>query len=81
MLSRERAMREALSELEEQRARNYAEEERRRRVLSETDPAAAELLQRRSRTLQDGMRAAFANPAEAAAISKRMARQMEQLNA
>ena len=81
MLSRERAMREALSELEEQRSRNYAEEERRRAELSARSPEAAALLRERSRVLEEGIRSAFANPAEASALSVRMTGEMKRLNA
>lgn len=80
MMNRETAMREALSELEAQRARNLAEEQARRAEAGERNPAIAELLQKRQQRLFGGMRSAFASPRQAQEISQRMKREMEVLN-
>ena len=81
MISRENALREALSELEEQRARNYAEEERRREALAVRAPEAAGLLSERQALLHEGMQRAFADPAHAREISEDMGRRMEEIGA
>ena len=47
MLSRENVMREALSEMENQRAKNLSEEKKRRDEAERRSPAIAELLARR----------------------------------
>ena len=80
MLSRENAMREALSELEEQRGRNYAEEQRRREEFAAKSARAAELLEQRRQALSDGMRCAFADPANAPEISKQTAEKIDFVN-
>ncbi len=81
MLSRENVMREALSELEAQRAANMREESARRETAQAKSPAIAALLARRQSLLFSGMREAFASPAKAKEISSSMQREMEQLNA
>lgn len=81
MLSRENVMREALSELEAQRAANMREESARRETAQGKSPAIAALLARRQSLLFSGMREAFASPAKAKEISSSMQREMEQLNA
>ena len=62
MLSRENVMREALSEMENQRAKNLSEEKKRRDEAERRSPAIAELLARRQKLLFSGMRQAFASP-------------------
>ena len=69
MLSRETATREALSELEALRARNYAEDERRRAELAARNPRAASLLLERAGLLRRSLQAAFSDPARAGAVS------------
>ena len=81
MLSRENVTREALSELESQRAKNLSEEKRRRDEAEKRSPAIAALLARRQKLLFSGMRQAFAMPGQAAKISSSMKEQMEQMNA
>lgn len=81
MLSRENVMREALSDLEAQRAANMREESARRETAQAKSPAIAALLARRQSLLFSGMREAFASPAKAKEISSSMQREMEQLNA
>ena len=81
MLSRENVTREALSNLEAQRAENLMEEKRRRAMAEEKSPAVAALLQRRQRLFFSGMRGAFASPARAKEISASMKTEMEGINA
>ena len=81
MLSRENVTREALSELENQRAKNLSEEKRRRDEAEKRSTAIADLLARRQKLLFSGMRQAFAAPGQAAQISASMREQMEQMNA
>lgn len=81
MLNREYVMREALSDLEAQRARNLAEEKVRRDLAQQKNPAIGALLQRRQALLLTGMRGAFSTPAKAQDIAQDMKRQMEQINA
>ena len=81
MLSRENVTREALSELENRRAKNLSEEKRRRDEAEKRSPAIADLLARRQTLLFSGMRQAFAAPGQAAQISSSMKEQMERMNA
>lgn len=81
MLSRENVTREALSQLEAQRARNLATEKERRLTAQEKSPAIAALLERRQKLFYTGMRGAFAKPASAQEIAERMKREMEEINA
>lgn len=81
MLSRENVMREALSEMENQRAKNLSEEKKRRDEAERRSPAIAELLARRQKLLFSGMQQAFASPEQAARISASMKDQMERMNA
>ena len=81
MLSRENVTREALSNLEAQRAENLMEEKRRRAEAEEKSPAVAQLLAKRQKLFFSGMRGAFASPAKAKEISASMKTEMEILNA
>ncbi len=81
MINRENVMREALSDLEAQRARNMDEEQRRRDEACEKSPEIAELLQKRQQLFFGGMRRAFAAPAQAKDISESMRKEMEEINA
>ena len=81
MLSRENALREALGELAEQRARNDREAQRRREAFAQERPRAAALLARRAQALSEGMRRAFQNPAEAQALSCALQETMGEINA
>ncbi|MDO5298953.1 MAG: ATP-binding protein [Clostridia bacterium] len=81
MLSRENVMREALSELEAQRARNLMEEKARRAEAEQRKPAIAALLARRQQLLFSSMRGAFASPGRAKEISASMQCEMEGINA
>lgn len=81
MLSRENVMREALSELEAQRARNMATERARREEAAWRNPRIGELLEQRQSALFSGVRGAFASPAQAQRISAQMRAQMEAINA
>lgn len=81
MLSRENVMREALSELEAQRARNLMEEKARRAEAERRSSAVAALLARRQQMLFSGMRGAFAAPGKAHEISTSMRQGMEEINA
>ncbi|MBR5561104.1 MAG: ATP-binding protein [Clostridia bacterium] len=81
MLSRENVTREALSNLEAQRAANLMEEKRRRAEAEEKSPAVRELLAARQRLFFAGMRGAFAAPGRAQEISQNMQDQMEAINA
>ncbi len=81
MINRENVMREALSDLEAQRARNMDEEQRRKDEACEKSSDIAELLQKRQQLFFGGMRRAFAAPAQAREISDSMRREMEGINA
>ena len=81
MLSRENVTREALSNLEAQRAENQMEEKRRRAMAEEKSPAVAALLQRRQRLFFSGMRGAFSAAVKAAEISAQREREMQAVNA
>ena len=80
MVSRENITREALSDLEAQRAQNLMEEKRRESEAAEKSPAIAELLSRRQRLFFSGMRSAFSAPAKAQDISKTMQQEVEAIN-
>ncbi len=80
MLTRENVMREALSELEAQRARNLQTEQARREEAAEKNPEIGALLERRRALFTSGMRGAFASPARAQEISDSMRREMEGIN-
>ena len=79
MMSREAAMREALSELEAQRALNFAEDRRRRAEVSDKSPEAAALLAERGTLLSRGVQEAFARPGEAQAISGALTRRLSEI--
>lgn len=81
MINRENVMREALSDLEAQRARNMDEEQRRKDEACGKSAAIAELLQKRQQLFFGGMRRAFAAPAQAKEISDSMRKEMEEINA
>lgn len=81
MVSRENITREALSDLEAQRAQNLAVEKERRAEASQRSAAVAALLERRKQLFFTGMRSAFASPGQARAISENMQREVEQINA
>lgn len=81
MLSRENVTREALSQLEAQRARNLVTEKERRFEAQQKSPAVAALLERRQKLFYTGMRGAFAKPSNAQEISERMKREMGEINA
>ena len=81
MLSREHVTREALSDLEAQRAQNLMEEKRRKAEASDRSAAVAELLSRRQRLFFSGMRSAFAAPKNAQSISENMQHEVESINA
>ena len=80
MLSRENVLREVLSELETQRARNIAEEKRRREEAGQRSPAVAQLIEQRQQLFFSGMRGAFAAPGRAKAISDSMKTEIERIN-
>ena len=81
MLSREAVTREALSELEAQRARNLQEERVRRDEACAKNPEIAQLLNRRRQMLLASVRGAFAKPGRAQDISSAMKTGMEDINA
>lgn len=81
MVSREAITREALSELEAQRARNLQTERMRKDEAAQKNPEIAALLAKRQQLLFAGMRGAFARPGEANDISSAMKVQMEGINA
>lgn len=81
MLSRENVTREALSNLEAQRAANLMEEKRRRAEAEEKSSTVRELIARRQKLFFSGMRGAFASPARAKEISQNMQAEMEAINA
>lgn len=81
MMNRENVMREALSDLEAQRARNLETEQQRRDEAKAKSPAVAALLDQRQKLFFGGMRGAFASPDKAQEISAAMKRDMEGINA
>ena len=81
MLSRENVTREALSNLENQRAANLSEEKRRRAEAEEKSPAVRALLERRQQLFFSGVRDAFAAPDQAKTISASMQARMASINA
>ena len=81
MVSREAITREALSELEAQRARNLQTERARREEAAEKNPEIARLLEKRRQMLFAGMRGAFTKPGQAKDISAAMKLEMESVNA
>lgn len=80
MLSRENVMREALSELEAQRARNLTAEQKRREEALAKNPQIGQLLERRKTLFYSGMRGAFSRPGDAKAISRSMQQEMEAIH-
>jgi len=80
MVSRENLTREALSDLEAQRAQNLETERARREEASGRSPAVARLLEQRQKLFYTGMRSAFAAPGRAQAISTDMKRELEGIN-
>ena len=80
MVSRENVTREALSDLEAQRAQNLMEEKRRKADAAQKSPAVAELLERRQRLFTSGIRSAFSAPKDAKSISENMQREVEAIN-
>lgn len=80
MLSREAITREALSELEAQRARNLNTERARKVEAGEKNPEIARLLQKRQQLLFASMRSAFAKPGQAQDISASIKMQMQEMN-
>ena len=80
MVSRENITREALSDLEAQRAQNLMEEKRRKAEAAEKSSAVAELLAKRQRLFSAGIRSAFAAPKDAQSISSRMQQEIEAIN-
>ena len=81
MVSRENITREALSDLEAQRAQNLMEEKRRKTEAAQKSSAVAELLAKRQRLFTAGIRSAFSAPKDAKAISENMQREVETINA
>ena len=81
MVSRENITREALSDLEAQRAQNLMEEKRRKTEAAQKSPAVAELLAKRQHLFTAGIRSAFSAPKDAKAISENMQREVETINA
>ena len=80
MTNRENVMREALSDLEAQRARNLEIEKKRKEEASLKSPAVAKLLEKRQQLFFTGMRQAFSSPDKAKSISGSMRLDMERLN-
>ena len=78
-MNRENVMREALSDLEAQRASNI-ETERQRREEARAKSEIAALLDERQKLFYSGMRGAFASPEKAKQISRNMKTEMERLN-
>jgi len=81
MISRENVVREALSDLEAQRALNIAEEKRRRAEAEEKSPLVKQLMDKRHKLFFDGMRKAFAEPQNAQKISAQIEKEVEEINA
>ena len=80
MVSRENVTREALSDLEAQRAQNLVVEKARRAEAAQRSPEVAALLDRRQKLFFGGMRSAFAAPGRAQAISSDMQREIALIN-
>ncbi|MBP3655930.1 MAG: ATP-binding protein [Clostridia bacterium] len=80
MHSRENVMREALSEMEAQRARNIAEEKARREHAEGKSPEVARLMRKRHQLFFSGMRGAFAAPGRAKDISASMKEEIAAIN-
>ena len=71
-MNRENVMREALSDLEAQRANNIETERQRRGEARAKSAEIAALLDERQKLFFSGMRGAFASPEKAKQISKDM---------
>lgn len=80
MASRDTVIREALSEMENQRARNLRTEQERREEAREKSAEIAALLDERQTLLFSGMRGAFSAPGDAKRIAETMRLRMEELN-
>ena len=80
-MNRENVMREALSDLEAQRANNIETERQRREEARAKSAEIAALLDERQKLFFSGMRGAFASPEKAKQISKDMQKKMEKINA
>ena len=79
-MNRENVMREALSDLEAQRANNIETERQRREEARAKSAEIAALLDERQKLFFSGMRGAFASPEKAKQISKDMQKKMEEIN-
>ena len=79
-MNRENVMREALSDLEAQRANNIETERQRREEARAKSAEIAALLDERQKLFFSGMRGAFASPEKAKQISKDMQKKMEKIN-
>lgn len=79
-MNRENVMREALSDLEAQRASNIETERQRREEARAKSAEIAALLDERQKLFYSGMRGAFASPEKAKQISRNMKTEMERLN-
>lgn len=79
-MNREVAIREALSDLEAQRAENRLEEKRRREEAAGRSPAIAALLERRQNLFFSGVRSAFSQPDMAQDISSQMSGELLRIN-
>ena len=79
-MNRENVMREALSDLEAQRASNIETERQRREEARAKSAEIAALLDERQKLFYSGMRGAFASPEKAKQISGNMKTEMERLN-
>lgn len=79
-MNRENVMREALSDLEAQRASNIETERQRREEARAKSAEIAALLDERQKLFYSGMRGAFASPEKAKQISRNMKAEMERLN-
>ncbi len=79
-MNRENVMREALSDLEAQRANNIETERQRREEARAKSTEIAALLDERQKLFFSGMRGAFASPEKAKQISKDMQKKMEKIN-
>ena len=80
MLSRETAIRQALSDLEARHVENTQEEERRRLEVAKNFPQIEEKVQERQGLLKSGLQMAFQSPQEAGQISQRMREKTQALN-
>ena len=78
-MNRENVMREALSDLEAQRANNIETERQRREEARAKSAEIAALLDERQKLFFSGMRGAFASPEKAKQISKDMQKKMEKI--